>query len=135
MESQKNFLEIARANFQKWNEALKTKDASKVAELYSKDSSFLPTLNGEFKAGQEEAEGYFEHFLLKNPSGKVVEEKVQPLGDSYVHSGLYDFEVGPADKREIVEARFTYVWQDINKNGQWKIIHHHSSVKPVIHQN
>ena len=131
MEKQKNFLEIARENFKKWNEALQTKDASKVAELYSKDNSFLPTLNGEFKAGQEEAEGYFEHFLLKNPAGKIVEEKIQPLGDAYIHSGLYDFEVGPADKREIVEARFTYVWRE--EDGKWKILHHHSSLKPVSH--
>lgn len=130
MEYKQNFLEIARKNFQMWNEALQTKEAQKVAELYSEDNTFLPTMSGDFKSGQKGAEDYFEHFLLKNPFGKIVEEKVQPLGEnSYLHSGLYNFEIGPAEKREITEARFTYVWQK-DKNGQWKILHHHSSVKP-----
>jgi len=96
----KNFNEIAKENFQIWNKALHTKDPKKVASLYFEDSTFHPTMSGKFKIGQEDAEGYFEHFLLKNPSGKIVEENVQPLGqDSYLHSGLYDFEIGPADKR------------------------------------
>ena len=130
MDSKQNFLEIARENFYRWNESLQTGDAKKVALLYSEDNTFHPTMSGDFKSGQKEAEGYFEHFLLKNPSGAIVEEKVQVIDESsYLHSGLYDFEVGPKDNREIVEARFTYVWQK-NKDGQWKIIHHHSSVKP-----
>ena len=130
MKNKQNFLEIARENFQMWNEALQTKDAKKVSLLYSEDNTFHPTMSGDFKSGQKDAEDYFEHFLLKNPFGKIVEEKVQSLGEnSYLHSGLYNFEIGPAEKREIVEARFTFVWQK-DKDGQWKIIHHHSSIRP-----
>lgn len=130
MGNEQNFLEIARENFQMWNEALQTKDAKKVSLLYSEDNTFHPTMSGDFKSGQKDAEDYFEHFLLKNPFGKIVEEKVQSLGEnSYLHSGLYNFEIGPAEKREIVEARFTFVWQK-DKDGQWKIIHHHSSIRP-----
>ena len=130
MGNEQNFLEIARENFQMWNEALQTKDAKKVSLLYSEDNTFHPTMSGDFKSGQKDAEDYFEHFLLKNPFGKIVEEKVQSLGEnSYLNSGLYNFEIGPAEKREIVEARFTFVWQK-DKDGQWKIIHHHSSIRP-----
>lgn len=130
MEYKQNFLEIAKNNFKIWNDSLQTGDAKKVAELYVDDATFLPTMSGDLKHGQEEAEGYFEHFLKKNPSGAIVEEKVQILDEnSYLHSGLYDFEVGPKGKREIMEARFTYVWQK-DKSGRWKIIHHHSSTKP-----
>ena len=61
---------------------------------------------------------------------RIVEDKIQPLGeDSYVHSGLYDFEMGHVDNREIANARFTYVWKK-DKNGKWRILHHHSSLKP-----
>lgn len=130
MENQQNFLETAKSNFKLWNDALQSKDAKKVAELYSEDNTFHPTMSGDFKSGQEGAEDYFEHFLMSDPFGKVVEEQVQPIGtDSYIHSGLYDFEVGPVDKRNTVEARFTYVWKK-DKDGKWKIIHHHSSQKP-----
>jgi len=84
METKQNFLEIAHENFERWNEALQTKDAKKVAELYAEDNTFLPTMSGDFKFGQKGAEDYFEHFLLKNPFGKIVTEKIQPLGeDSY----------------------------------------------------
>lgn len=130
MEIKQDFLEIAHDNFERWNEALQTRDAKKVALLYSEDNTFLPTMSPDFKFGQNEAEGYFEHFLLKNPFGKIVEDKVQTLGeDLYLHSGLYNFEIGPSEKRETAEARFTYVWQK-DKDGQWKILHHHSSVRP-----
>ena len=123
-------LEIAHENFKRWNEALHTLDPKAVAELYSKDATFLPTLNPEFKKGQEGAEAYFHHFLEKSPDGKIAEEAVQALGpDSYIHSGMYNFEVGPEDNRQIVEARFTFVWQRDEK-GDWKAVHHHSSLKP-----
>jgi len=43
---------------------------------------------------------------------------------------MYNFEVDSADGRQIVEARFTFIWKK-NEPGEWKIIHHHSSVKPI----
>src|SRR3989344_9317104 len=95
IEHKKTMLEVAQENFSSWNNALQTKDAGKVAGLYSEDNTFLPTMSGDFKTGNEGAQDYFEHFLLKNPFGKVVNEKVQELSpENYIHSGLYDFEVG-----------------------------------------
>lgn len=122
--------EIARANFSMWTDALLTKESSRVADLYSADATFLPTVSPEFKYGKAEAEKYFEHFLQKNPNGNIVKEKIQPLGnDIYLHSGLYDFEVGANGKKDIVKARFSFVWRK-EPDGEWRIIHHHSSVKP-----
>ena len=121
---------IARENFLLWNEVLQTKDSKKVAAMYSDDATFLPTLSPKFKIGKEEAVEYFEHFLAKNPYGKIAEDKIQPLGESsYLHSGMYNFEINGEDGRTTVQARFSYVWQK-NENDEWKIIHHHSSVKP-----
>lgn len=122
--------EIARNNFDAWNKALQTGDATQVAGLYTKETTFLPTMSGDFKKGQTDAAEYFKHFLEKAPVGEVIEEKVQMITPGcYIHSGMYNFELGPKDKREIARARFTFVWEK-NKNGDWKIIHHHSSVKP-----
>lgn len=122
--------EIARQNFEKWANALLTKDPKKVAEFYSEDNTFLPTVSGEFKHGIEGAEGYFKHFLEKNPEGKVVEEAIQALGEnSYLHSGMYNFELDKDGSRSTVEARFSFVWRK-EEDGNWKIIHHHSSVRP-----
>jgi uncharacterized protein (TIGR02246 family) len=131
-EREMSLKEIAEKNFFLWNETLQGKDPKKVAELYSGNATFLPTMSPDFKKGKEEAEGYFEHFLLKNPEGKIIEDAIQALGSSsYLHSGLYNFEVDGEDgSRIIVEARFSYVWKK-EADGTWKIIHHHSSVKPA----
>lgn len=128
-EKEMNFEQIARENFETWNKALLSKDPEMVASLYSDDNTFLPTLSPDFKSGKEGAKEYFEHFLEKNPEGEIVQDKVQVLSDNtYLHSGMYNFTVGK-DQREVVEARFSYVWRK-NDDGQWQIIHHHSSVRP-----
>jgi len=128
---EKEIKETAKQNFSVWNEALLSKQPEKVAELYSETATFLPTMSKEFKKGQAEAEGYFEHFLEKNPSGEIIEDEVQMIDQNhYLHSGMYNFEVGSEDKRETVEARFTFLWEK-DENNDWKIAHHHSSVKPI----
>jgi len=42
---------------------------------------------------------------------------------------MYDFKVGSGSDRQVVEARFSFVWKK-DDNGVWKIVHHHSSAKP-----
>ena len=122
--------EIIQENFSMWNDAVKIGDSKKVAALYAKDATFLPTISGEFKKGQIGAEEYFKHFLEKNPIGKIIQEKSQIIGiNCYLHSGMYNFEIGPENNRQIIEARFSFIWKQ-NSQREWKIIHHHSSMKP-----
>ncbi len=121
---------LALENFSDWNQALTEKDSNLMANFYSEKATFLPTVSGEFKKGQTGAKEYFDHFLEKNPFGKIIESEVQMLGEnSYLHSGMYDFELGPQEERQTVSARFSFVWEK-NNAGEWKIIHHHSSIKP-----
>ncbi|MBN2363582.1 SgcJ/EcaC family oxidoreductase [candidate division WOR-3 bacterium] len=125
--------EIAENNSVKWLTSLKTLDPEKVAELYSEDSTFLPTVSGEFKKGKKGARDYFIHFLEKNPAGTIEEEELHVLSDKfYVHSGHYNFEIDSSSGREIVNARFTFCWR-LSDEGNWEIIHHHSSAKPQPH--
>lgn len=122
---------VARDNFNNWNSALLSKDPHKVAEIYTEDNTFLPTMSPEFKKGKTGAKEYFHHFLESNPTGKIIQDHVQILGqDSYLHSGMYNFEVGHGNERKEVPARFTYVWKMNPVTGAWQIVHHHSSVKP-----
>jgi len=126
----KKIQEIARKNFADWNEALLTGDPEKVAELYAEDNTFLPTMSPDFKKGKAEAEGYFVHFIEKKPIGEVTEEETQSMGEGfYSYNGFYDFEVDKDGARVIMECRFTFNLRR-EKNGEWKIIHHHSSEKP-----
>ena len=68
-------------------------------------------------------------FIKKTPEGTITADNVQALGpDAYLHTGMYTFMVGPAEARSPVQARFSYMWRRIN--GDWKIVHHHSSAVP-----
>lgn len=126
-----NLKEKAKELFQIWNEALQTGDKKEVAKLYTDDNAFLPTLSGDFKKGISGAEEYFEHFLEKKPFGKIIAEEVSGNEDLIIHSGLYDFEVDDLSEGRVnVEARFTFVYKKM-KDGKYKILHHHSSLKPV----
>lgn len=129
METEK-LKELARENFRRWSDALATGDEHEVAKLYADGATFLPTLSPEFKHSPEATVEYFAEFLKKHPAGEVREEVVQPLGEGrYLHSGLYDFTIDAEDGRQVVEARFTFVWE-LDENGEWRIIHHHSSLSP-----
>ncbi len=68
-------------------------------------------------------------FLKKLPDGTITSDNVQNYGeDAYLHTGLYTFIIGPAVNRRAVEARFSYMWRKVD--GEWKIVHHHSSAVP-----
>lgn len=121
---------LANDNFNQWNTVLSLKDAKKQASLYTQDATFLPTVSPDFKRGIDWAEDYFEHFLQKNPIWNVIEREVQVVGnDAYLDSGMYDFEIWPEDNRQVVNARFSFVWKR-DERWDWKVIHHHSSVVP-----
>ena len=125
-----NITEIAKTNMQIWLDTLLKKDPKQVAQMYSEDNTFLPTVSGDFKKGQSGAEDYFVHFLAKNPVGTVTEEAVNQISDeAYLHVGMYTFELDFDAGRQKVSARFTYLWRK-NANGDWRIEHHHSSMRP-----
>ena len=128
---EEDYYPTAQDNFKRWNDALQTKDPKKVAALYSAtDLSFLPTVSPEFiKDGGKPTEEYFVEFIKKQPFGEITADDVKSFGpDAYLHTGMYTFMTGPEDARAPVEARFSYMWRKIE--GQWKIVHHHSSATP-----
>ncbi len=141
----KKLEKIAEENFKLWAEALLSGDPHQVATMYDSKATFLPTMSPQLRIGEMEAEEYFEHFLQIHPNGKIVKQSVQKIGARcYLHCGLYNFEVDDdkhKGKRKIVEARFSYSWKRKNwildlwervfhNRNTWKIIHHHSSLKP-----
>ena len=127
-----DMLPTARANFNRWNSALQTKNPTTVAALYSTaELSFLPTVSPQHIKAIPNTEEYFKDFVQKNPFGTITDDKVQVFdgGKAYLHSGMYTFELGDAGSRTPVQARFSYVWK--KEDGDWKISHHHSSVTPA----
>lgn len=127
--TQENPQDVARENFNRWNEALQSRDPQEVAKLYMSECLFLPTRSPEFVKDVTGAEKYFEGFLRNNPEGTITDGESKFLGpDSLLHTGMYTFSLqNGGGERKDVAARFTFVWQRTS-DGEWKILHHHSSV-------
>ena len=103
-------------------------DPAQVDALYADDAVLLPTVAPGVLDTSAERIGYFDAFLKKRPTGTIDESVVRDLGDGYAsNTGLYTFAL--AETGELVHARFTFVYEEID--GEWKIIEHHSSKEPV----
>lgn len=78
----------------------------------------------------EETAKNLQNILEQNLQGDTIEEEIQNLGpDKYLQSGLQNFVVGPEDNKQIIQTRFSFIWER-NKDGQWEITYNHSSLTP-----
>jgi uncharacterized protein (TIGR02246 family) len=119
------------ALFDDWNAALQTGDPEKVADLYADDAVLLPTLSNEVRTDREGRIDYFEHFLENKPVGKKIETHINVLdSDSVLDAGTYQFALTDHEtgKKSVAKARYTYEWE--KRDGEWKIVNHHSSLMP-----
>jgi len=119
---------LADELFDAWNQALQSGDARKVAALYSEDAVLLPTVSNVPRTTPAEITDYFEHFLQKKPFGIIKKRNIKQGCNKLTDAGVYDFAVEQDGKKQIVPARYTFVYE--YKNNRWQIIHHHSSMMP-----
>lgn len=119
---------LAEELFIKWNDALQTGNAKAVAALYAEDAVLLPTVSNLPRTTPAEIEDYFNHFLEKKPYGIIKQRNIKKGCNKVTDAGIYDFEVTSNGKKEIVPARYTFVYE--YRNNEWKIVHHHSSMMP-----
>jgi uncharacterized protein (TIGR02246 family) len=120
-----------RALFDRWNAALLTGDAEKVADLYAPDAVLLPTLSPEVRTTHSGIVDYMEGFLARHPSGEEIQSVVKVLDPrTAIDTGVYRFTFHNADQTTTaVDARYTFVYE--KRHGEWLIINHHSSLMPV----
>jgi uncharacterized protein (TIGR02246 family) len=119
--------------FDKWNATLATKDPAKVASLYAADAVLLPTV-ANTATTPDEIKAYFVDFLKIEPQGKINTRKIDIGCNQAFDVGTYTFSVKSKDgKPSTVAARYSYFYEV--RNGEWKIVHHHSSKLPVEKAN
>ena len=112
--------------FESWNQALATDDPSQVAQLYGDHALLLPTLSSELRETPEAITDYFNSFLARHPSGSITHRQIRLGCNGAVDAGTYRFTLH--DPEATVEARYTFVYG--LEDGQWRILHHHSSLLP-----
>ena len=110
--------------FDKWNEALKSKNPKEVVSLYAPDGILLPTLSNRVRHNHKEIEDYFIHFLAKGPVGSIIESNVRVFNDLAINSE-YTHLLLTMDHRQKLD---TFVYRQVEYS--WKIVEHHSSLLP-----
>ncbi|MEX3100520.1 SgcJ/EcaC family oxidoreductase [Streptomyces sp. V2] len=118
--------------FTTWNATLRTGDAEKVADLYADNAVLLPTVSNKIRTDHAGIVDYFEHFLANKPVGKKLTTIVNVLDDnSAIDTGIYQFTLTDpkTGAKSVVKARYTYEYEK-QRDGDWKIVNHHSSKMP-----
>jgi uncharacterized protein (TIGR02246 family) len=114
--------------FDRWNDSLQTLDPNKVAANYAPDAVLLPTVSNTPRTTPAAIKAYFVDFLKKHPVGTINQRTIRIGCDWASDTGLYTFKLTDGNKTSSVEARYSFVYEEIN--GQWLIVHHHSSAMP-----
>ncbi|MCQ4081693.1 SgcJ/EcaC family oxidoreductase [Streptomyces sp. RB6PN25] len=117
--------------FDRWNAALATGDADRVADLYAPDAVLLPTLSARMRTTRAGIVDYFAHFLESRPVARIQQRVIDVLdATSAVDTGLYRFTLtGKDGTTSTVDARYTFVYE--LRGGRWLIVSHHSSALPT----
>ncbi|RRZ91658.1 SgcJ/EcaC family oxidoreductase [Erwinia sp. 198] len=111
--------------FDRWNDSLKTGDATTVSQNYLSDAVLLPTLSNKVRLTDEERIDYFKEFLAKKPVGHIDSRTIRVGCNKAIDTGTYTFTFGDGSKAA-ARYTFTYAW-----DGQkWLISSHHSSAMP-----
>ena len=72
---------------------------------------------------------YFTGFLPNRPSAVIEQSVVNVLdADNAIDTGVYRFTMNKPEGTEIVDARYTFVYE--KRDGEWLIVNHHSSEMP-----
>ena len=111
--------------FDRWNASLKTLDADRVAANYAPNGVLLATVANEPLTTPAEIRAYFVKFLKIEPQGTINKRFVTVGCNTAQDVGTYTFAFKDGST---VSARYTYVYAFAD--GQWKIVHHHSSAMP-----
>jgi len=112
--------------FDRWNRSVESGDAHAVVANYAERSILLPTVSNKPRVTPVEKLDYFEHFLEKQPSGKIDFSFIEIGCNSAFDAGLYTFTFRKTGERVAARYTYTYAWD----GKQWLITSHHSSAMP-----
>jgi uncharacterized protein (TIGR02246 family) len=120
-----------RVAYNNWVTAIETADCvgTKVSSLYTKDGILLATFSNEV-IGRKAITRYFDSLTCNDDLSVKTQSFTSGLnGDLGWATGLYTFSyTDKSGETVIAPARYTFVFEK-TKSG-WKIVNHHSSVRP-----
>jgi uncharacterized protein (TIGR02246 family) len=123
--------EQVNAQFIRFNDGFQTRDPDVMTALFSEHAVLLPTVSGRMRTDAAAIRDYFVGFLRNQPFGTITESETSIGCNMATRVGnwtvrLTDPATGTASD---VPARFSFIY--VYEDGQWKIAHLHSSVRPT----
>lgn len=118
------------ARFERWIATFNSHDPDRLSQLYDYDARLLSTGGSEKPLdGRETIRVYFIPFKKR---GDFVafdhDDAVKVVSNIGIETGYYHFNTDPNGKPDIWVSRYTFVFE--KKDGNWMIVHHHSSRVP-----
>lgn len=113
------------ALFDRWNQSLATRDPDAVLANYAVNATLVPTVSNKLRATPMAIRDYFNTFVVNAPQGKIDRRVIQTGCNTARDIGHYTFTFADGTT---VSARYTFIYEW--KDGQWLIVHHHSSAMP-----
>ena len=108
-----------------------TKTPESISSLYSDNALLHGTLASDLAVGKEEIKDYFVGlFKNDNVCVKINSNIVRKNNTTVANSGEYTFSLESNGRPKKINARYSFIYAK-DKDGNWKIINHHSSKRKV----
>jgi len=114
-----------------WANAGNTGNAETIVALYANDAVFWGTSLKTVTKGRNGIKAYFEAAFSRFPGlhSTIEDVVVQNFGDIATSTGIAKFSnIVDGKAQWTAFARFTFTYA--KRNGDWKIVNHHSSIMP-----
>lgn len=122
---------LIRETAMKWADAIQSRDAGKVIQLYHPDALLWGTLSVIIRKDHMKIHDYFMEFLDQDGLECIFTEGYSRIYDDFAfYSGTYEFHWKADGLAFKVPARFSFVYK--KEKGKWLIMEHHSSLFPDL---
>jgi len=112
-----------------WAAAFNTGNVEKIVALYAPEALVLGTVSPSLTTTPDGLRKYFGASSKAKSQVTLGEKAVAVLSnDAVAMTGFYEFSRTVGGKQVVTPARFTFIM--VRREGTWKIVHHHSSVRP-----
>ena len=122
-----------KAQFDRFNAALASKNPDRPTARFAPGAVLLPTISDQERTTPAAIHDYFVYFLRQSPVGQIDTSTVRIGCNMAARMGNWTFTLtDPAThKKNVAHARYTFIYSYVN--GHWMIAHLHSSLMPAGH--
>jgi uncharacterized protein (TIGR02246 family) len=113
----------------RWAVAFNSGDVEKTVAAYTPDALVLGTASPALASKPDDLRAYFAAASAAKFQVKMGKSSAIVLaGDAVAFTGFYEFSRTRDGEQVVIPARFTFIV--VRRDGDWKIVHHHSSARP-----